>query len=240
MGNGHKEEILLKMWDEQRNEIREGDTIDVDMDPEQDSPPLRITYQLLTELKNRSAYAFAIANERLLTGQISLETFMEAFKPNDGGNAEGGGGNGERAGPRNEAEKAFFDLIPSAAAPPASASASISAQPSPQRPNTLKPHLSTSNVNPIIPSLPLPPLPEFAKYLILAAYCASYNSPRSDLRMFGRGPLGSGRGGGGGGEERAGAGYEGGKGIKKAGAGLRKVKLGRVGKVSCKVVELLG
>lgn len=58
-------------------------------------------------------------------------------------------------------------------------------------------------------TIPRPPaldLPLCAKYLMVAAYCASYNPPKSDLRLFGRGTGPDGKRKKGGGTRRAGYG----------------------------------
>ena len=186
---------------------------------------LRITTSLLIELKNRSTYAFALANEHLISNTIPVQTFLEAFFPPASSNEAGGG---KPSGPKTDEEKAFFDLIPSiernrgqSIAGPSSSNGLVA---SGSRSTTLNP-------NPIVLRPACPALPLYAKYLVVAAYCASYNSVKSDMRLFGRGPLtGSGRAGLG--QERNAVGYEGGgKAGGKTGQGLKKVKLGRVGKV---------
>ena len=196
----------------------------VDQPPQ---PELKVTTSLLIELKNRSTYAFALANEHLITDKIPVEIFVQAFKREERGPTEG---------PKTDAEKAFFDLIPSVSRStdePASASAS-----------TLAPlPVGRLAANPIVLKPSVPALPLYAKYLVLAAYCASYNSVKSDMRMFGRGPLTSAsglKGRAGLGLERNGAGYEGGgKAGGKTGQGLKKVKLGKVGKVSSDPVDVV-
>lgn len=141
----------------------------------------KITYALLTELKNASAYAFAMANERILSGSMGVEEFVEIFIPHA---ATSGQTSVERN--NSEAEKAFFALMPTTSS---------------SRKDIITDAAGGSCKIPILPPISIPPLPRYAKYLILAAYCASYNSPRSDLRLFGRGPFGKTRGGGGGGAE---------------------------------------
>lgn len=186
---------------------------------------LRITTSLLIELKNRSTYAFALANEHLISHAISVQTFLEAlFPPASSGEA----GGGKSTGPKTDAEKAFFDLIPSIEKDRgqniAGSSTSNGIVASGSRSATLNP-------NPIVLRPACPALPLYAKYLVVAAYCASYNSVKSDMRLFGRGPL-TGGGRAGLGQERNAVGYEGGgKAGGKTGQGLKKVKLGRVGKV---------
>lgn len=197
-----------------------------------EEPPkavLKVTTSLLIELKNRSTYAFALANEHLIPDKISIETFARAFQRAERGPVDG---------PKTDAEKAFFDLMPSATRmgdePVASTSTS-----------TLTPlAVSRLSANPIVLKPSVPPLPLYAKYLVLAAYCASYNSVKSDMRMFGRGPLTSAsglKGRAGLGLEENGAGYEGGGKVGgKMGQGLKKVKLGKVGKVSDRPVCITG
>jgi origin recognition complex subunit 5 len=58
----------------------------------------------------------------------------------------------------------------------------------------------------VVPRPPTLELPLCAKYLIVAAYCASYNPPKSDLRLFGRGTGPDGKRKRGGGTRRAGYG----------------------------------
>lgn len=181
-------------------------------------PGFKVTTSLLIELKNRSTYAFALANEHLISDKIPVETFTQAFRQENQGSAEG---------PKTDAEKAFFDLIPAATRGQDQAVAGPSVQaPVP---------VVRLNANPIILKPAVPALPLYAKYLVLAAYCASYNSVKSDMRMFGRGPLTSAsglKGRAGLGLERNTPGYEGGgKAGGKTGQGLKKVKLGKVGKV---------
>ena len=193
----------------------DGDTMQIDQPAR---PGLKVTTSLLIELKNRSTYAFALANEHLITDKIPVETFIQAFRQEDQGPAEG---------PKTDAEKAFFDLIPAVTRGQDQAVAGPSVQaPVP---------VVRLNANPIILKPAVPALPLYAKYLVLAAYCASYNSVKSDMRMFGRGPLTSAsglKGRAGLGLERNTPGYEGGgKAGGKTGQGLKKVKLGKVGKV---------
>lgn len=58
----------------------------------------------------------------------------------------------------------------------------------------------------VVPRPPALELSLCAKYLIVAAYCASYNPPKSDLRLFGRGTGPEGKRKKGGGTRRAGYG----------------------------------
>lgn len=175
--------------------------------------PLKISYQLLTDLKNQSSPAFAAATDHLLTRDISTEQFKETFMPKPRAIAA--------AKPLNDSEKAFFDLIPSTAA---SALATRAAGPSPFLPTAEKP---------LVPKPDIPRLPIVTRFLLIAAFCASYNSSKSDIRMFGRGPLANRA------RQRVraddgGAGYQGGGSTgKQVGAGLKKhtAKLGKVGRV---------
>ncbi|KAJ9102874.1 hypothetical protein QFC19_004602 [Naganishia cerealis] len=196
-----------------------------------DTEPLRITYQLLTDLKNQSAYAFASANECLIPNRISASRFLDVFT-------------GERKRKRRELEEEATKAVEGGEGTAWFALANQVRQEQQHQQGQ-----GMANVDPIIaklsampatkPPIPrptFPRLPLYAKYLILAAYCASYNSPRTDLRMFGRGPLtlrGKTRRSGLDGAGSAGRGYEGsGSAGKKAGAGLKKSKtLGKVGKV---------
>lgn len=57
-----------------------------------------------------------------------------------------------------------------------------------------------------IPKAPTMQLPELGKYLVVAAYCGSYNPAKSDLRLFGRGVGSDARKKKGGGTRRAGYG----------------------------------
>ena len=194
---------------------------------------LKITTSLLIELKNRSTYAFALANEHLISNSIPVQTFLEAFFPSG---SSGESGVGMSSGPKTDAEKAFFDLIPSVEkdrgqniAGPSTSSGNV----------TSNSRSTTLNPNPIVLRPACPALPLYAKYLVIAAYCASYNSVKSDMRLFGRGPL-TGGGRAGLGQERNAVGYEGGgKAGGKTGQGLKKVKLGRVGKVGSNPIKVI-
>lgn len=86
------------------------------------------------------------------------------------------------------------------------------------------------NSKPILPKPTIPKLPLFARYILLAAFCASYNSPRTDLRIFGRGPIGSLKRKI---DQKGQITYEASPsgGGKKKGGGIKKVRLGKVGKV---------
>ncbi|GHJ89996.1 hypothetical protein NliqN6_6398 [Naganishia liquefaciens] len=189
---------------------------------------LQITYPLLTDLKNRSAYAFASANESLIPNRISASRFLDVFT-------------GERKRKRKEAEEELERGANAGDEMAWFALASQVRQEQQQRNGAMQdPIVARLAAMPItkppIPRPTFPRLPLYAKYLILAAYCASYNSPRTDLRMFGRGPLtlrGKTRRSGIDAAGSAGRGYEGsGSAGKKTGAGLKKVKtLGKVGKV---------
>lgn len=180
----------------------------------QTSPePLKISYQLLTDLKNQSAPAFAAANDHLLTHNVSTEQFSETFLPEPRAAA--------LPKPLNDSERAFFDLIPSTAA---SSLAIKAAGPSP--------FLSTGE-KPRVPKPEIPRLPVVTRFLLIAAFCASYNSSKSDLRMFGRGPLAN-RARQRGRADDGASGYQGGGSTgKQVGAGLKKnaAKLGKVGRV---------
>lgn len=218
-GYRHREEQEITKWN---GRPIDGTTLD---ETDLVFEPIQITYPLLTDLKNQSAYVFASANESLIPNRISASRFLDVFT-------------GERRRKRKELEEevergaksgeemAWFALANQvrqeqrqhAAFQTDPIVARLAAMPA---------------TKPPIPRPAFPRLPLYAKYLILAAYCASYNSPRTDLRMFGRGPMtlrGKNRRSG---VESAGRGYEGsGSAGKKSGAGLKKVKtLGKVGKV---------
>jgi hypothetical protein len=194
---------------------------------------LRITTSLLIELKNRSTYAFALANEHLISNTIPVQTFLEAFFPPA---ASGVAGGGMPSGPKTDAEKAFFDLIPSIER---DRGQNIAGPSTPNGLVTSGSRSTTLNPNPIVLRPACPVLPLYAKYLVVAAYCASYNSVKSDMRLFGRGPL-TGGGRAGLGQERDAVGYEGGgKAGGKTGQGLKKVKLGRVGKVRLNPLRMI-
>lgn len=190
--------------------------------------PLQITYPLLTDLKNQSAYAFASANEFLIPNRISAKRFLDVFT-------------GERKRKRKEAEEELERGAKTGEEMAWFALASQVRQEQQQRQGAVQDPIvarlaAMPATKPPIPRPAFPQLPLYAKYLVLAAYCASYNSPRTDLRMFGRGPLtlrGKTRRSGLDAAGSAGRGYEGsGSAGKKSGAGLKKVKtLGKVGKV---------
>ncbi|KAJ9114004.1 hypothetical protein QFC22_005822 [Naganishia vaughanmartiniae] len=234
VGFPHREARSIYLWEGQR--LADADTAlpgDALVD-DSGTEPLRITYQLLTDLKNQSAYAFSAANESLIPGRISSARFLEVFT-------------GERRRQRRELEEEFRDATRDGGEREREGGAwfALASQVRQQQPHqpvngTTDPIIAKLSAlpttKPSIPKPPIPSLPLYAKYLILAAYCASYNSPRSDLRMFGRGPLtlrGKTRRSGLDGAGSTGRGYEGsGSAGKKVGAGLKKQKtLGKAGKV---------
>jgi hypothetical protein len=171
-------------------------------------PPTAITPTLLTHLTRQSTYAFSAASSLLLTRQVTGEWFKEHYIPS-------------RVRQRQldkdtmgEDVRAFMGLIPTSTngvgdgGDVAAAAATSNA--------TNNPFLTTSVVTrPSLPKPKPPRIPYYAKYIVLAAYFASFNPRTTDLRMFGRGPL-----------------AEPWKGRKKGG-GMRKVGVSRnvVGKV---------
>ncbi len=178
-----------------------------------EDPRQTITRSLITHLTRQSTYAFSAAAEILLTRQVSSEWFREHYIPS-------------RVRARQLAKEsrgqdvgAFMALNPNA-----NANANhILTEKENETSGIPNPFLTSSAAAAITrPSIPKPKpsrIPYYAKYLVLAAYFASFNPRTSDLRMFGRGPL-----------------AEPWKG-KKKGGGMRKVALsrnvvGRVGKVS--------
>lgn len=218
-GYRHREQQEVNKWNGHPIDGTTIEKIDIALEP------IQITYPLLTDLKNQSAYAFASANESLITHRISAARFLDVFT-------------GERRRKRKELEEevergakggedmAWFALA-----------SQVRQEQREQGASQMDPIVARLAAMPLtkpaIPRPAFPRLPLYAKYLILAAYCASYNSPRTDLRMFGRGPMtlrGKNRRSG---VESAGRGYEGsGSAGRKSGAGLKKVKtLGKVGKV---------
>lgn len=175
----------------------------------EETGPIKVTTSLLIELKKRSVFAFSLATEHLIPNKVNVQAFLQAFIPDQARSI---------TGPKTEAERAFFALIPTTSSSdvPVKTSATTRAgQPSQVH------HLAPLNANPIVQQDTVPVLPIYGKYLVIAAYCASYNSAKSDMRMFGRGPLSStGRT-----RENGAAGYEGGgKAGSKAGQGLKKPK----------------
>lgn len=218
-GYRHREEREITMWNGQPTDGTTLDETDIVLEP------IQITYPLLTDLKNQSAYAFASANESLLPNRISASRFLDVFT-------------GERRRKRRELEEEVERGAKSGEEMAWFALANQVRQEQRQhgalQTDPIVARLAAMPATkPPIPRPAFPRLPLYAKYLILAAYCASYNSPRTDLRMFGRGPMtlrGKNRRSG---VESAGRGYEGsGSAGKKSGAGLKKVKtLGKVGKV---------
>lgn len=223
-GFRHLEETQIAKWN---GEPMDGMPKLVETDMTLD--PLQITYPLLTDLKNQSAYAFASANESLIPNRISAARFLDVFT-------------GERKRKRRELEEELERGAKSGEEMAWFALANQVRQEQQQQRggNVQDPIVARLAAMPVtkppIPKPALPRLPLYAKYLVLAAYCASYNSPRTDLRMFGRGPLtlrGKTRRSGVDAAGSAGRGYEGsGSAGKKSGAGLKKVKtLGKVGKV---------
>lgn len=222
-GFRHLEEGEIARWyDEPMNGASKPVETDFALDP------LQITYPLLTDLKNQSAYAFACANESLIPNRISAPQFLDVFT-------------GERKRKRKEVEEELERGAKTGEEMAWFALASQVRQEQQQRHGTMQDPIvarlaAMPATKPPIPRPTFPRLPLYAKYLVLAAYCASYNSPRTDLRMFGRGPLtlrGKTRRSGLDAAGSAGRGYEGsGSAGKKAGAGLKKVKtLGKVGRV---------
>ncbi|KAJ9092366.1 hypothetical protein QFC21_006868 [Naganishia friedmannii] len=240
-GFRHRESSAIHLWDGQLL----ADAPAADVAPADSSEPLRITYQLLTDLKNQSSYAFAAANESLIPHRCAggAARFLDVFT-------------GERKRRRREMEEEFARALHGREGEGGGGGAWFALanqvrqeQPPAARQTTVDPiitHLSGLSTTkpapppPRIPKPPIPRLPLYAKYLVLAAYCASYNSPRTDLRMFGRGPLtlrGKTRRSSG-----AGRGYEGsGSAGKKVGAGLKKLKTTTttLGKAGARVPQAL-
>lgn len=149
-------------------------------------PRKQVTHALITHLTRQSTYAFSAASEILLTRQVSMEWFRDHYIPSR-----------VRArqlvkDSRGQDVGAFMALNPNAG----------TVLPGREKDTTTgnsNPFLSSSSsssslttaavTRPPIPKPKPPRIPYYARYLVLAAYFASFNPRTSDLRMFGRGPL---------------------------------------------------